>query len=799
RMVGACLTFAHLFSFQVSYADLPLDSTLASPAATGTKLLMDAASIAMGFVKKKLGGGNDFSDDVVLRRGIIEVDFATGSLLLADKDKPIASQEFRALKRKYAGEGDLLISLQFQGNESWDITAQCSDEKRTLNHLLECILRKLSLEQIIDAGKDKGVMGLDKTIIKAGVLKRKAKTAYKVDERFIVLVPGKLLLFKGSDISSKRIRYVTTLTRARVEATHGQPSFQILVPNTKALSLAASSTDAAKEWILALEDAIEYANGQRPGNWSMQADAAAAAQMTRGQQGVSDEVYMNSRINRLDLVDGTAMSSNPRRPAGQSPEQFHAQPAPGNITQQNEEWRGSEAWNGVTGPETAGAMDPRKQNFRLMGTNYDPSGAYVQEYLATPSGGGSYSHQEASCGNHSFGGGPPQVFAGSQITSSGFARHDNPFERTTGATTSTQGVMQTDFSSQGGAMGGRYIDKPHNEAYGYTGPQGNTQRAFDNTIQGNFQSNMQSIPVGKSPYVEQHNIIMKVPMGGNSYASQPNNLRMNQPYNSYVNQQSNTLGIGKANNPYVNPQVNPYVDQQSNAQSNPNAENPYMDQQNNAIRGPNASNPLMDPQSRPYVNQQNNFLRAPNANNPFMDPQSRPYVDQQNNVLRAPNANNSYLEQPSSPFLDQRNHAVRAPLTDGRYKDQQGSGLRAPMDTENTAMSAPITKDFVDHPNSRTPFEMFKSPCSQPMATPENTYRQPLGMGSPGNPYGSAQDHTTASGSNHPFATSGGFAPLGNAPQFDSSGGGEMRGKGFGNTSYGPPYGSQAGHQPFPG
>ncbi|MCO5560141.1 hypothetical protein L7F22_013748 [Adiantum nelumboides] len=515
--------------------------------------------------------------------------------------------------------------------------------------------------------------------------------------------------------------------------------------------------DAAKEWILALEDAIEYASGQGAGNQSMQ----AAAQITCGRQGQSDEIYRNPYINRLEVVDGTGISSNPQWPLGQGPDQIYLPPPPGNLNfnpQQNEQWRGPETWNGVTSPETTAVMDPTRQNF--MGTHSEPYGANAQEYLATSSGGGSYSQQETSRGNndHLFGVGPPNVFAGSQMTTSGFAPWNDPFQRTTGASSMPQGVMQGNFSPEAGAIGGRYTDN-HQEAYGYPGPRGTTQRAFDNT--GNFQSNMQGLQAGKSTYVDRQHTPIKVPMSSNSYMNQPNSPCINQPFNIYAGQRGNMLGIAKANHPYLNSLDNAYVDQQNNL----------------------------------YKSQQTNVTRVPNANNPYINL----YGNQQNSFLSVPNANNPYVEQPSSPIPDQRNNALRAPIANDRYMDQQGSGFRVPMDTQNNATRAPVTKDFVNYTNSKTPLEIFKAPGGQPMLASQNPYELPLGMGSPGNSYGSAQDRTVASVINRPGATSGGFATLGNPAQFDSSGGVPMRGKGVGNTSYGSPYASQAGRPPFPG
>eukprot|EP00250_Pteridium_aquilinum_P005122 c15264_g1_i1 orf=133-1740(+) len=98
------------------------------------------------------------------KRAILEVDYTMGTLFLQDKDR-----------------------------------------------IIVCIVHDLGPQEAAEAGVAKGLVGLDKEVMKYGLVNRRAKTAYKKDERFLVIVPGKLLLFKGMDIAGKHVRFVTSL------------------------------------------------------------------------------------------------------------------------------------------------------------------------------------------------------------------------------------------------------------------------------------------------------------------------------------------------------------------------------------------------------------------------------------------------------------------------------------------------------------------------------------------------------------------------------------------------------------
>lgn len=102
-------------------------------------------------------------------------------------------------------------------DEQWEIMAQNVEERKAISHLLECVGKNMSAEEASELGKKNGVIGVDKYIMKSGILVRKAKTAYKKDERFVIIVPGKLLLFLSADLVGKHVRYVTSLIGARVQ------------------------------------------------------------------------------------------------------------------------------------------------------------------------------------------------------------------------------------------------------------------------------------------------------------------------------------------------------------------------------------------------------------------------------------------------------------------------------------------------------------------------------------------------------------------------------------------------------
>lgn len=133
-------------------------------------------------------------------------------------------------------------------------------EKRTLQHLLKCILHDLSPQEAAESGLARGLVGLDKNIMKYGLVHRRAKTAYKKDERFLIVVAGKLLLFKNMDIVGAHVRFVTSLFHATTRLVYGQLEFEVMVPDTKSLNFLTLSAEELTAWIGAIDRSATMAN-----------------------------------------------------------------------------------------------------------------------------------------------------------------------------------------------------------------------------------------------------------------------------------------------------------------------------------------------------------------------------------------------------------------------------------------------------------------------------------------------------------------------------------------------------------
>lgn len=224
------LSYAQLFSFQVSYSNHADSRGYANQGAFG--LIGLATSLA-----KKKGEW---------KRAILEFDFVMETMFLQDKDRIVVSATFKTYRRTVSGstgddDDDTLLSIRFE-EDQWEVMAQNAEEKKAISLLLECVAKNMSAEDASELGKKNGVIGLDKYIMKSGALIRKAKTAYKKDERFVIIVPGKLLLFLSPDLVGKHVRYVTSLIGARVQISRSRMEFEVLVPNTKDLAFSSGSS-----------------------------------------------------------------------------------------------------------------------------------------------------------------------------------------------------------------------------------------------------------------------------------------------------------------------------------------------------------------------------------------------------------------------------------------------------------------------------------------------------------------------------------------------------------------------------
>ncbi|KAH7432915.1 hypothetical protein KP509_07G045900 [Ceratopteris richardii] len=182
------LSYPQLFSFQVSYVDF----------------LVTGDSVISSLSKKE-----DY------RHGILEVDFDVEMLFVHERDRIFMSQGFSTLRNHVDADyaDDCSISIKFD-TQQWNITSQNIAEKTCIQHLLECIVNGSTIDESLQIGKEKGIIGLDKNIQKHGQLLRRAISHNKLEERFLILVPGKLLLFKNNDIHGKHVRYATSLLGA---------------------------------------------------------------------------------------------------------------------------------------------------------------------------------------------------------------------------------------------------------------------------------------------------------------------------------------------------------------------------------------------------------------------------------------------------------------------------------------------------------------------------------------------------------------------------------------------------------
>ncbi|BBN15314.1 hypothetical protein MPTK1_6g18620 [Marchantia polymorpha subsp. ruderalis] len=192
-------------------------------------------------------------------RSILEVDFTNGMIFLQDKDKIIAAQPFSDFKKfVVSGEEfeDNLVSIRFTGQQ-WQIMTQNSAEKACLLHLLQCVSKDTSAEEALTSANP-GTLGLNKSVLRAGILIRKARTQFKKDERYCVLVPGKLFMFKNPNLPGQHVRYVTSLMGASVRMLRGL-EFELLVPGTKTLSFIPENVEEATGWMGALERSVEIA------------------------------------------------------------------------------------------------------------------------------------------------------------------------------------------------------------------------------------------------------------------------------------------------------------------------------------------------------------------------------------------------------------------------------------------------------------------------------------------------------------------------------------------------------------
>ncbi|GAQ90195.1 hypothetical protein KFL_006110070 [Klebsormidium nitens] len=95
------------------------------------------------------------------------------------------------------------------------------------------VKRDISVEQVVASGT--GLAGMSKEVIRCGPLSRKAKTQLKKDTRWVVLVPGKLLLFKP---------------------TLNGLEFQVSAPGTKTVTFEAASLEDLQSWLGAFDQAI---------------------------------------------------------------------------------------------------------------------------------------------------------------------------------------------------------------------------------------------------------------------------------------------------------------------------------------------------------------------------------------------------------------------------------------------------------------------------------------------------------------------------------------------------------------
>ncbi|MCO5556018.1 hypothetical protein L7F22_009562 [Adiantum nelumboides] len=151
------------------------------------------------------------------RYGILEVDVPMETFFLQDRDRIFLSQTFSSFNKhaEVNSSDDCSLSLIFNSDQ-WEVAAQNIAEKVCLQHILECIVNNIAVDDVVQSGRDKGIVGLDKNIIKHGRVQRKAINQKRLDDRYLLLCPGKLFVFKNCDIKGKHVRYVTSLLGATV-------------------------------------------------------------------------------------------------------------------------------------------------------------------------------------------------------------------------------------------------------------------------------------------------------------------------------------------------------------------------------------------------------------------------------------------------------------------------------------------------------------------------------------------------------------------------------------------------------
>ncbi|KAH7446404.1 hypothetical protein KP509_01G054200 [Ceratopteris richardii] len=227
-----CLSYPQLFSFQVSYA---------SRSDHRNAIILEAS---------KKGEW---------RYGILEVDFPMETFFIQDHDRIFLSQTFSSFnKYAEANSSDICsLSLIFK-SEQWDITVQNIAEKDCLQHILESITRNAGIDDVVLNGKGRGILGLDKNIVKYGSVQRKAVNQQRLDHRFLVLCPGKLFIFKSFDIKGKHVRYVTSLLGAAIRMLSEVLEFQILAPGSKTITLVPQSQEDLSSWVEALGISIDH-------------------------------------------------------------------------------------------------------------------------------------------------------------------------------------------------------------------------------------------------------------------------------------------------------------------------------------------------------------------------------------------------------------------------------------------------------------------------------------------------------------------------------------------------------------
>ncbi|KAL3681895.1 hypothetical protein R1sor_024851 [Riccia sorocarpa] len=234
------LSYSQLFSFQVAHNLVAAQETT------------DRYHVNLQAFKDLLKKGE-------WNRSILEVDFTNSMVFLQDKDKVVAAQPFANFKKFVLSGDDFednLISVRFV-SQQWQIMTQNSAEKTCLLHLLQCVAKDLSAEEAL-ASASPGILGLNKSVLRAGTLVRKAKTQAKKDGRYCVLVPGKLFIFKNPNLIGQHLRYVTSLLGASVRMLQGL-EFELLVPGTKTLTFLPENLEEASGWMGALERSVEIA------------------------------------------------------------------------------------------------------------------------------------------------------------------------------------------------------------------------------------------------------------------------------------------------------------------------------------------------------------------------------------------------------------------------------------------------------------------------------------------------------------------------------------------------------------